>query len=132
MATGSRSPDAAAASTRASLSRWRPKARKARTTPMRPCTTSGSARAKRSSAAGARTEKTRAMGKTRWVRCTHTHMDHSPAAAATKKATGAKLYGRPAPAGQDATFVPDQVLSHGDRVQLGSLSLKAVHTPGHA
>src|SRR5206468_8294039 len=77
-------------------------------------------------------EKILAMGKIRWVLCTHTHMDHSPAAAAIKKATGAKLYGRPAPAGQDATFVPDQVLSHGDRVQLGSLSLKAVHTPGHA
>jgi glyoxylase-like metal-dependent hydrolase (beta-lactamase superfamily II) len=72
------------------------------------------------------------MGKLRWILCTHTHLDHSPAAAAIKQATGAKIFGRPAPAGQDATFAPDQVLSHGERVQLGNVSLRAVHTPGHA
>jgi glyoxylase-like metal-dependent hydrolase (beta-lactamase superfamily II)/8-oxo-dGTP pyrophosphatase MutT (NUDIX family) len=77
-------------------------------------------------------EKILSMGKLRWILCTHTHMDHSPAAAAIKKATGAKIFGRPAPAGQDATFAADQVLSHGDRVQLGSVSLRAIHTPGHA
>jgi len=73
-----------------------------------------------------------ACGTIRWVLCTHTHMDHSPAAAAIKKATGAKIYGHPAPAGQDATFLPDEVLSHDGRVQLGTVSLRAVHTPGHA
>lgn len=73
-----------------------------------------------------------AMGKIRWILCTHTHIDHSPAAALLKKATGARILGRPAPAGQDASFAPDQVLNHGERVQLGPISLKAIHTPGHA
>jgi glyoxylase-like metal-dependent hydrolase (beta-lactamase superfamily II)/8-oxo-dGTP pyrophosphatase MutT (NUDIX family) len=77
-------------------------------------------------------EKILAMGKIRWILCTHTHMDHSPAAAAIKAATGAKLFGQPAPAGQDATFAPDEVLSHGDRVRISGVTLRAVHTPGHA
>ena len=77
-------------------------------------------------------EKILGMGKIRWILCTHTHLDHSPAAAAIKKATGAKIYGRPPPAGQDATFAPDQVLSHGDTVQVGALAIRAIHTPGHA
>ena len=70
----------------------------------------------------------------RWILATHTHMDHSPAVAALKAATGAQVLGRPAPSGgsQDASFVPDRVLSHGDRVSLGSLNLRAIHTPGHA
>ncbi len=77
-------------------------------------------------------EKILASGTIRWIFCTHTHQDHSPAAAAIKAATGAKIFGRPAPQGQDATFAPDEVLSHGERVQLGELSLRAIHTPGHA
>src|ERR1041385_3905771 len=59
-------------------------------------------------------------------------MDHSPAAAALKKATGAKILGRPAPAGQDASFAPDEVLSHGQRVSLAGETLRVLHTPGHA
>ena len=77
-------------------------------------------------------EKILAMGTIRWILCTHTHLDHSPAAAAIKKATGAKIYGRPPPAGQDATFAPDRVLAHGDLVELGDVRLRALHTPGHA
>jgi glyoxylase-like metal-dependent hydrolase (beta-lactamase superfamily II)/8-oxo-dGTP pyrophosphatase MutT (NUDIX family) len=77
-------------------------------------------------------EKILATGKIRWILCTHTHLDHSPAASAIKKATGAKICGRPPPAGQDATFVPDQVLSHGDRIHAAGLSFKVIHTPGHA
>ncbi len=73
-----------------------------------------------------------AQGRIRWILCTHTHLDHSPAAAALKAATGAKTFGRPAPAGQDATFAPDEILSHNDRVQLGPVSLRVIHTPGHA
>jgi glyoxylase-like metal-dependent hydrolase (beta-lactamase superfamily II) len=73
-------------------------------------------------------------GRIRCVVCTHTHMDHSPAAAAIKAATGAVLVGRPAPdqPGQDRSFVPDRVLEHGDRLMLGGLTLRALHTPGHA
>ena len=71
-------------------------------------------------------------GTIRWILCTHTHFDHSPAAAILRKATGAKVFGRPAPAGQDASFVPDEVLSHQQRVTLGGATLRAIHTPGHA
>lgn len=72
----------------------------------------------------------------RWILCTHTHMDHSPAAAALKAATGAQVLGRPAPEGQDATFKPDFVVESGQRIQIGeaggSITLRAIHTPGHA
>jgi glyoxylase-like metal-dependent hydrolase (beta-lactamase superfamily II)/8-oxo-dGTP pyrophosphatase MutT (NUDIX family) len=68
----------------------------------------------------------------RWILCTHTHLDHSPAAAAIKEATGAQVLGRPAPAGQDATFKPDFVLENGQRIDLGEIALRAIHTPGHA
>jgi glyoxylase-like metal-dependent hydrolase (beta-lactamase superfamily II) len=73
-------------------------------------------------------------GRIRWILCTHTHMDHSPAAAALKAATGAVLVGRPAPAhpGQDQAFAPECVLAHGDRFMFGGLTLRALHTPGHA
>ena len=66
------------------------------------------------------------------ILCTHTHLDHSPAAALLKEKTGAKIYGRPAPTGQDATFKPDVVLEHGDTIELGEIRLRALHTPGHA
>jgi len=68
----------------------------------------------------------------RWILCTHTHVDHSPAAAALKAASGAQVLGRPAPEGQDASFKPDFVLENGQRVDLGEISLRAIHTPGHA
>ena len=68
----------------------------------------------------------------RWVLCTHTHMDHAPAAAAIKAATGAEVLGRPAPKGQDPTFGPDRVLQDGERVRIGGITLRAIHTPGHA
>jgi glyoxylase-like metal-dependent hydrolase (beta-lactamase superfamily II) len=68
----------------------------------------------------------------RWILCTHTHLDHSPAAAALKAASGAQVLGRPAPEGQDASFRPDFVLENGQRVDLGEITLRAIHTPGHA
>ena len=70
--------------------------------------------------------------KLRWILCTHTHLDHSPAAALLKAKTGAQVLGRPAPQGQDATFKPDIVLENGQRIDLGEISLRAIHTPGHA
>jgi glyoxylase-like metal-dependent hydrolase (beta-lactamase superfamily II)/8-oxo-dGTP pyrophosphatase MutT (NUDIX family) len=73
-----------------------------------------------------------AKGGIRWILCTHTHQDHSPAAALLKAKTGAQLLGRPAPEGQDATFKPDFVLENGQRVDLGGIGLRAIHTPGHA
>ncbi len=70
----------------------------------------------------------------RWILCTHTHLDHSPGARALKAATGAAVFGMPAPphGNQDATFAPDRVLAHGDAVDCGAFTLRAVHTPGHA
>lgn len=70
----------------------------------------------------------------RWILCTHTHHDHSPGARALKAATGAEVIGMPAPqhANQDAAFAPDQVLRHGDVLDCGAFTLRAVHTPGHA
>jgi glyoxylase-like metal-dependent hydrolase (beta-lactamase superfamily II)/8-oxo-dGTP pyrophosphatase MutT (NUDIX family) len=71
-------------------------------------------------------------GRIRWILCTHTHFDHSPAAAPLKAATGAQVYGRPAPEGQDATFKPDVIVEHGQRITLDGAALRAIRTPGHA
>jgi glyoxylase-like metal-dependent hydrolase (beta-lactamase superfamily II) len=68
----------------------------------------------------------------RWILCTHTHLDHSPAAAALKAASGAQILGRPAPPGQDETFTPDLVVENGQRIPLDGCTLRAIHTPGHA
>jgi len=73
---------------------------------------------------------------------THTHSDHSPAAAALKAATGAPTYGfgphaggkRGDPAveeGGDWDFVPDVTVHDGDAIAGSSWRFEAVHTPGH-
>ena len=77
-------------------------------------------------------EKILSFANIKWVLCTHTHHDHSPAAAAIKAATGAQVLGRPAPEGQDATFKPDFIVDNGQRIQIGEVSIRAIHTPGHA
>lgn len=68
------------------------------------------------------------------VMATHTHPDHSPAANSVAAATGAKVLGKPAPVHgrQDADFAPSRVLNDGDKVNIGELRLRAIHTPGHA
>jgi glyoxylase-like metal-dependent hydrolase (beta-lactamase superfamily II)/8-oxo-dGTP pyrophosphatase MutT (NUDIX family) len=73
-------------------------------------------------------------GRIKWILCTHTHIDHSPAAALLKARTGATVLGRPRPphGNQDHSFVPDRVLEHGERLALGGATLRAIHTPGHA
>jgi glyoxylase-like metal-dependent hydrolase (beta-lactamase superfamily II)/8-oxo-dGTP pyrophosphatase MutT (NUDIX family) len=73
-----------------------------------------------------------AKGRLKWILCTHTHLDHSPAAAKLKAATGATILGRPPVEGQDASFVPDRVLNDGERLFLGGVGFRVVHTPGHA
>jgi glyoxylase-like metal-dependent hydrolase (beta-lactamase superfamily II) len=72
--------------------------------------------------------------KLRWLLCTHTHQDHSPAARAVREATGAQLIGMPPPGDgrQDLTFKPDWVMRDGERLQTPEFALRAVHTPGHA
>lgn len=71
----------------------------------------------------------------RWIFVTHTHKDHSPAASRLKARCGAPLAGMTArhPDRQDASFVPDRVPVHGERIALGAdTTLRVLHTPGHA
>jgi glyoxylase-like metal-dependent hydrolase (beta-lactamase superfamily II) len=73
---------------------------------------------------------------------THTHLDHSPAAAALKRATGAptlgfgphgatRSTGPGTEEGGDRDFVPDLALRDGDIVEGKTWRIEAVHTPGH-
>lgn len=77
---------------------------------------------------------------------THTHRDHSPAAAIIKAETGASTYGEgphrpsrplhigeinPLDAAGDTDFVPDHKLSDGDVVSGHGFTLEAIATPGH-
>lgn len=76
-----------------------------------------------------------APGRITRIIVTHTHKDHSPAAAALKAATGATTFGRVAafPEWQDTGFVPDRTVEDGERIVLGDgVTLRAIHTPGHA
>ena len=70
----------------------------------------------------------------RWILVTHTHKDHSPAAALLKARTGATLLGMPPPPfeSQDQSFCPDRVLAHGERLDLAGCILHVIHAPGHA
>ncbi|MEQ1775532.1 MAG: MBL fold metallo-hydrolase [Burkholderiales bacterium] len=71
----------------------------------------------------------------RWILCTHTHQDHSPASRAVKNATGAQIYGfnhMPNDGRQDTLFKPDHALADDDIVDCGAFKLRAIHTPGHA
>lgn len=72
-------------------------------------------------------------GKIRYIICTHTHPDHSPAWQAVAAATGATVIGA-LPAGddhQDETFAPDVQLHHDYCLRTSELTLRALHTPGH-
>ncbi len=85
----------------------------------------------------------RALGDQRLtaILCTHTHRDHSPAAAPLKAATGAPIIGCAplaiaddgprADAAFDPDYAPDQILADGDVVSGDGWSLEAVATPGH-
>tara|TARA_R110002110_G_scaffold415765_2_gene655222 strand:- start:75608 stop:76447 length:840 start_codon:yes stop_codon:yes gene_type:complete len=69
----------------------------------------------------------------RWIVCTHTHPDHSPAWQAVAQATGAEVIGA-LPADdmfQDDTFTPTRPVSHDDVLKTPEFTLRAVHTPGH-
>lgn len=73
--------------------------------------------------------------------CTHTHRDHSPAAAPLAARTGAPIIGcaplvlesdEPrADAPFDAGYRPDGVLAHGERIAGPGWTLAALATPGH-
>jgi len=75
------------------------------------------------------------------IACTHTHRDHSPAAAPLKAATGAPIIGCAplalesvgprADASFDGDYAPDQILADGDTIMVDGRTLTAVATPGH-
>lgn len=75
-----------------------------------------------------------APGPIRWILCTHTHLDHSPAAVMLKQRTGATVYGMPAPAfpNQDQTFKPDHIVTHQEQLDIAGTTIRVLHTPGHA
>tara|TARA_B100001027_G_scaffold96510_1_gene66275 strand:+ start:177 stop:977 length:801 start_codon:yes stop_codon:yes gene_type:complete len=66
---------------------------------------------------------------------THTHTDHSPAALPISKKLNIPMFGRLVDREsqwEDETFIPDNVLSHGDEISTDEYSLETIHTPGHA
>jgi glyoxylase-like metal-dependent hydrolase (beta-lactamase superfamily II) len=84
-----------------------------------------------------------ARGTLRWILVTHTHRDHAPGAAKLAEATGARMVGF----GPSDDFVPDLCVGGGWRLTLPvagaegphgpegpdtTVTLEAVHTPGHA
>ena len=73
-------------------------------------------------------------GKLRWILVTHTHRDHSPAAVALAKATGAKVFGNKLADNdgfQDDSFQPEVSFSHNEVLPTPEFSLRAIYTPGH-
>jgi len=75
------------------------------------------------------------------IACTHTHRDHSPAAAPLKARTGAPIIGCApltldddgprADAAFDPDYAPDRVLADGEAISGEGWTLEAVATPGH-
>lgn len=75
------------------------------------------------------------------ILCTHTHRDHSPAAAPLSAATGAPVMGCAplvieddgprADASFDRTYAPTRVLSDGEQLSGPGWTLTALATPGH-
>ncbi len=84
-----------------------------------------------------------AIGKARVVAisCTHTHRDHSPAAAPLAALTGAPIIGCAplalnddgprADAAFDFSYAPDRVLADGEALAGTGWTLRALATPGH-
>ena len=76
-----------------------------------------------------------APGRIRTILVTHTHQDHSPAAALLQSLTGAQILGLPAPSLEwpNSALQLDRRLSHGERIAVGdAATLRVIHTPGHA
>ena len=69
----------------------------------------------------------------RFIACTHTHPDHSPAAAVLAEATGAALIGRVTADDrhQDLTFQPATQIEDDDTIAGSDWTLRAIRTPGH-
>ncbi|MEQ1551784.1 MBL fold metallo-hydrolase [Sphingorhabdus sp.] len=85
----------------------------------------------------------RAVGDARIIAilCTHTHRDHSPAAAPLKALTGAPIIGCAplsiaddgprADSAFDPDYAPDRILADGESISGEGWTIEAVATPGH-
>ncbi len=71
--------------------------------------------------------------KLKWLLVTHTHPDHSPAAAILAEKTGAEMLGcvMVDDGHQDKTFSVQRNIQHGDHLRTHEYTLRAIHTPGH-
>ncbi|HEX9695785.1 MAG TPA: MBL fold metallo-hydrolase [Actinomycetota bacterium] len=58
---------------------------------------------------------------------THGHFDHVQALAHVAGALACPVYAHP----DDAMPVPAERLAHGDRLQVGDIEVRVIHTPGH-
>ncbi len=70
----------------------------------------------------------------RWILVTHTHADHSPAAAVLARETGAKLLGNRLAEDdgrQDSAFIPHESFDHDQCLHADEFTIRAIHTPGH-
>jgi len=75
------------------------------------------------------------------ILCTHTHRDHSPAAAMLAERSGAQIVGCAplaletvgprADASFDGDYTPDRILGDGESIEIAGAALTAVATPGH-
>jgi glyoxylase-like metal-dependent hydrolase (beta-lactamase superfamily II)/8-oxo-dGTP pyrophosphatase MutT (NUDIX family) len=68
------------------------------------------------------------------ILCTHSHPDHSPGAPMLQALTGAPILGRPSADTAEAHsfFRPDRTLVDGQVLDVGDMTLRVIHTPGHA
>jgi glyoxylase-like metal-dependent hydrolase (beta-lactamase superfamily II) len=69
-----------------------------------------------------------------WIIATHTHKDHTPAAAMLGSTTGAQKVGARANGSplHDQTWQPDRIMAEGDVLAGDGFTLTAIETPGHA
>lgn len=72
-------------------------------------------------------------GKITRIIVTHTHPDHSPAAASLKAKTGAELIGAVIKQDgfQDDSFHPDSTPQHDEHIAVEGGPLRAIYSPGH-
>lgn len=72
--------------------------------------------------------------KLKWILATHTHPDHSPAAAILARETGAEVLGNKLTDNdgyQDDSFMPLRGFAHDEIFSTEEFTLRALHTPGH-